>query len=53
MLIKYRDQIGYIIVPVNEYGITFDSEKGIAIFEDGNKKEYRIPIMNICAVMEG
>ena len=53
MLIKYRDHLGYIIVTVNEYGISFDSDKGIAIFEDEDGEEYRVPIMNICAVMEG
>ena len=53
MLINFRDRLGYIQVSVNEYGITFDSTAAVAIFEDGNGKEYRIPILNICSIMEG
>ena len=53
MLINYRDHLGYIQVSVNGYGITFDTETGTALFEDGNGKEYRIPILNICSIMEG
>ncbi len=53
MLINFRDHIGYIQVAVNEYGISFDAEKGTAIFEDGNGNEYRIPVSDICSIMEG
>lgn len=53
MLINFRDHLGYIQVSVNEYGITFDTETGTAIFEDKNGKEYRIPVSDICSIMEG
>ena len=47
MTITYNDNMGYIAVIVNEYGITFDQDKSIAIFEDESGKEYRIPITSI------
>ena len=53
MLIIFRDHLGYIQVTVNEYGITFDSAAAVAIFEDENGKEYRIPVSDICSIMEG
>lgn len=53
MLINFRDHLGYIQVSVNEYGITFDSAAAVAIFEDGNGKEYRIPVSDIYNILEG
>lgn len=53
MLINFRDHLGYIQVSVNGFGITFDTETGTALFEDENGKEYRIPVSDICSIMEG
>lgn len=50
MFISYRDQLGYITIAVNEYGITFDQEKSLAIFEDENGREYRITIKDILQI---
>lgn len=48
MTIVYRDVIGYVSVSVNEYGISFCDGK--AIFEDGDGKEYRVPVENLMSV---
>ena len=48
MIVVYRDVIGYVSVSINEYGISFHN--GMAIFEDGNGKEYRVPVENLMSV---
>ena len=47
MYIEYSDHIGVNLVKVNEYGISFDHDKGISIFEDENGNEYRIKFFQI------
>lgn len=42
--IVFRDELGLVSVPVDEYGIQFTD--GIAYFSDG-KKEYRIPLTHL------
>lgn len=46
MTIYYRDHLGTVAVAV-ENGIDFIQSEGIAIFEDGNGNEYKIPISSI------
>ena len=46
MTIYYRDHLGTVAVSV-ENGIDFDRSEDVAIFEDGNGNEYRIPISSI------
>ena len=48
MVVVYRDVIGYVSVSVNEYGISFCDGK--AIFEDGDGKEYRVPVQDLVSI---
>jgi len=47
MQIVFSDHLGVQAITVNEYGISFDNDKGIAIFEDEDGKEYRISLFHI------
>lgn len=44
MYIVFRDELGFVSVLVDEYGIQFTN--GIAYFSDG-EKEYRIPLAHL------
>lgn len=53
MYIAFSDHIGVKIVKVNEYGIDFDHDKNLAIFEDEDGTEYRISLFHIHRIAEG
>lgn len=48
MKLVFRDELGYVQVEVNEYGVSFMD--GQAIFEDSNGKEYRIAVNNLVSI---
>lgn len=47
MTIVYRDEIGYVARELDEFGVDFDTEKGVAYFTDANEKDFCILIKNI------
>ena len=47
MTIYFHDHIGAVSVKVNEHGITFDRDRGYAIFEDDAGKEYKLKTYDI------
>ncbi len=48
MSIIFRDDLGYIAVNVDEYGIQFAD--GMAYFSGLDGKEYRVPLENMVGV---
>lgn len=47
MYITYRDELGLVLVEVDEYGIGFVD--GLAYFGDGIR-DYKIPVSSICEI---
>lgn len=46
--IIFSDESGNVMIELNvEYGIDFDSEKGVAYFTSADETDYKIPINNI------
>jgi hypothetical protein len=47
MTVYYHDHLGAVMVKINEYGITFDRDRGFAIFEDEDGNAHRIKIFDL------
>lgn len=47
MTIYFHNHIGAVMVQINEYGISFDRDRGYAIFEDSDGKKYEVKIFDI------
>ena len=51
MIIYYRDALGVVAVETDQYGASFDHEKGIALFLDENGNEYTVPIVSMTEII--
>ncbi len=47
MTVYFHDYFGAVAVKVNEHGITFDRELGLAMFEDTNGTPYKLKIFDL------
>lgn len=50
MIIRFRDELGQVVVPVDCFGIQFCD--GLAYFDDSNEREYKIPVADILSIEE-
>lgn len=50
MIIRFRDELGQVVVCIDNYGIQFCD--GIAYFSDNSEREYKIPVADILSIEE-
>ena len=47
MTVYYHDYLGAVMVKVNEHGISFDRDRGLALFEDEAGKTHKVKVFDI------